>query len=122
VVRDEAEFDQRLQSGAVRLTAKGRPTFERALRRGDPRNALLVRRRRHRSGGIGSALGTCGQLVQDLARPNRTRNHGPDGSASIIRQPPATTGRLEQLKIVPGLARRSFPHASLWLIFKAAFP
>jgi ABC-2 type transport system permease protein len=102
VVRDEAEFDQLLQSGAVLFAVEVPANFERALRRGD-RPALLVAADATDPVASGSALGTLGQLVQtallnDRAIPDQT------APAFDIRQHARyNPAAVSQLNIVPGL-------------------
>src|SRR5215470_5911391 len=62
-LRDEAEFDEVLQSGAVLFGVEIPAEFERALRRGD-RPALLVAADATDPVASGSALGALGQIVQ----------------------------------------------------------
>jgi ABC-2 type transport system permease protein len=102
VVRDEAEFDQLLQSGAVLFAVEVPANFERALRRGD-RPALLVAADATDPVASGSALGTLGQLVQtallnEHAIPDQT------APAFDIRQHARyNPAAVSQLNIVPGL-------------------
>jgi ABC-2 type transport system permease protein len=102
VVRDETEFDQLLQSGAVLFAVEVPANFERALRRGD-RPALLVAADATDPVASGSALGTLGQLVQtallnDRAIPDQT------APAFDIRQHARyNPAAVSQLNIVPGL-------------------
>jgi ABC-2 type transport system permease protein len=102
VVRDEAEFDRLLQSGAVLFAVEVPANFERSLRRGD-RPALLVAADATDPVASGSALGTLGQLVQtalanEHAIPDQTvpafdiRQHARYNPAAV-----------SQLNIVPGL-------------------
>ena len=62
VVRDEAEFDQVLQSGSVLFAVEVPANFERSLRRGD-RPALLVAADATDPVASGSALGALGHQV-----------------------------------------------------------
>src|SRR5215467_2157377 len=62
-VRDEAEFDEELQSGNALFGIEIPAEFERALRRGD-RPALLVAADATDPVASGSALGALGQIVQ----------------------------------------------------------
>jgi ABC-2 type transport system permease protein len=102
VVRDEAEFDRLLQSGAVLFAVEVPANFERALRRGD-RPALLVAADATDPVASGSALGTLGQLVQTaLANEHAI----PDAAAPAfeIRQHARyNPAAVSQLNIVPGL-------------------
>jgi ABC-2 type transport system permease protein len=102
IVRDEAEFDQLLQSGAVLFAVEVPANFERALRRGD-RPALLVAADATDPVASGSALGALAQVVNtallnDRAIPDQTaapfeiRQHARYNSAAV-----------SQLNIVPGL-------------------
>jgi ABC-2 type transport system permease protein len=102
VVRNEAEFDQLLQSGAVLFAVEVPANFERALRRGD-RPALLVAADASDPVASGSALGALGQVIQtalvnDHAIPDQT------APAFEIRQHARyNPAALSQLNIVPGL-------------------
>src|SRR5262244_3356847 len=102
VVRDEAEFDQLLQSGVVLFAVEVPANFERALRRGD-HPALLVAADATDPVASGSALGTLGQVVQtallnDRAIPDQT------APAFDIRQHARyNPAAVSQLNIVPGL-------------------
>jgi ABC-2 type transport system permease protein len=102
VVRDEAEFDQLLQSGTVLFAVEVPANFERALRRGD-RPALLVAADATDPVASGSALGTLGQVVQTALLNDRAI---PDVTASAfeIRQHARyNPAAVSQLNIVPGL-------------------
>jgi ABC-2 type transport system permease protein len=102
VVRNEAEFDQLMQSGAVLFAVEVPANFERALRRGD-RPALLVAADASDPVASGSALGALGQVVQtalvnDRAIPDQT------APAFEIRQHARyNPAAVSQLNIVPGL-------------------
>src|ERR1700732_475320 len=102
VVRNEAEFDQLLQSGTVLFAVEVPANFERALRRGD-RPALLVAADASDPVASGSALGALGQVVQtallnDHAIPDST------APAFEIRQHARyNPAAVSQLNIVPGL-------------------
>jgi ABC-2 type transport system permease protein len=102
VVRNEAEFDQLLQSGTVLFAIEVPANFERALRRGD-RPSLLVAADATDPVASGSALGALGQVVQtalvnDRAIPDAT------GPAFEIRQHARyNPAAVSQLNIVPGL-------------------
>jgi ABC-2 type transport system permease protein len=102
VVRNEAEFDQLLQSGAVLFAVEVPANFERALRRGD-RPALLVAADASDPVASGSALGALGQLVQTAL----VNDHAiPDSTAPAfeIRQHARyNPAAVSQLNIVPGL-------------------
>src|SRR5215510_11110161 len=102
IVRDEAEFDQLLQSGAVLFAVEVPANFERALRRGD-RPALLVAADATDPVASGTALGALGQLVQTALVHDRGL---PDSAVPLFEvrtharyNPAAAT----QLNIVPGL-------------------
>ena len=102
VVRDEAEFDQLLQSGAVLFAIEVPANFERALRRGD-RPALLVAADATDPVASGSALGTLGQLVQ-TALANEHAIPDQTAPAFDIRQHARyNPAAVSQLNIVPGL-------------------
>ena len=102
VVRNEAEFDQLLQSGTVLFAVEVPANFERALRRGD-RPALLVAADASDPVASGSALGALGQVIQtalvnDHAIPDQT------APAFEIRQHARyNPAAVSQLNIVPGL-------------------
>src|SRR5262249_31128280 len=102
VVRDEAEFDRLLQSGAVLFAVEVPANFERALRRGD-RPSLLVAADATDPVASGSALGTLGQLVRTALMNERAI---PDQTAPAfhVRQPARyNRAAVSQLNIVPGL-------------------
>jgi ABC-2 type transport system permease protein len=102
VVRDEAEFDQVLQSGAVLFAVEVPANFERALRRGD-RPALLVAADATDPVASGSALGTLGQVVQ-TALANEHAIPDQTAPAFDIRQHARyNPAAVSQLNIVPGL-------------------
>src|SRR6202162_1532423 len=101
-VRDEAEFDQLLQSGAVLFGVEIPANFERDLRRGD-RPALLVAADATDPIAAGSALGALNQLIQtalvnDRAIPDS--GQAPFEIRTHARYNPAASS---QLNIVPGL-------------------
>src|SRR6516162_7304484 len=101
-VRDEAEFDEELQSGNALFGIEIPANFERALRRGD-RPSLLVAADATDPVASGSALGALGQLVQTALVNDRAI---PDSTAAAFeirshaRYNPAA---VSQLNIVPGL-------------------
>jgi ABC-2 type transport system permease protein len=102
LLRDEAEFDQVLQSGAVLFAVEVPVNFERDLRRGD-RPALLVAADATDPVASGPALGALTQLVQtalanDHAIPDSTPP--PFEIRTHARYNPAASS---QLNIVPGL-------------------
>jgi ABC-2 type transport system permease protein len=101
-VRDAAEFDRLLASGAVLFAIEIPAGFERALRRGE-RPALLVAADATDPVAAGSALGALGQVVQTALQHDRAL---PDGGNPLFEirtharyNPAATTA----LNIVPGL-------------------
>jgi ABC-2 type transport system permease protein len=101
-VRDEAEFDEQLQSGNALFGIEIPAEFERALRRGD-RPALLVAADATDPVASGSALGALGQIVQtalanEHAIPNSTAP--PFEIRPHARYNPA---QVSALNIVPGL-------------------
>jgi len=102
VVRDETEFDQLLQSGAVLFAVEVPANFERALRRGD-RPALLVAADATDPVASGSALGALGQLVQTAL----VNDHAiPDATPAAFEIRPHARynpAAVSQLNIVPGL-------------------
>jgi ABC-2 type transport system permease protein len=101
-VRDEAEFDEELQSGNALFGIEIPAEFERALRRGD-RPALLVAADATDPVASGSALGALGQIVQTaLANEHAI----PDSTAPPFEIRPHARynpGQVSALNIVPGL-------------------
>ena len=101
-VRDEAEFDEELQSGNALFGIEIPAEFERALRRGD-RPALLVAADATDPVASGSALGALGQIVQTaLANEHAI----PDSTAppfEIRQHARYNPGQVSALNIVPGL-------------------
>jgi ABC-2 type transport system permease protein len=101
-LRDEAEFDEVLQSGAVLFGVEIPAEFERALRRGD-RPALLVAADATDPVASGSALGALGQIVQTaLANEHAI----PDSTAPPFEIRPHARynpAQVSALNIVPGL-------------------
>jgi ABC-2 type transport system permease protein len=101
-VRDEAEFDRLLSSGAVLFAVEIPAGFERALRRGE-RPALLIAADATDPVAAGSALASLGQLVATALRHDHAV---PDGGAPAFeirthsRYNPAGA---THLNIVPGL-------------------
>jgi ABC-2 type transport system permease protein len=101
-VRDAAEFDRLLASGAVLFAIEMPAGFERALRRGE-RPALLVAADATDPVAAGSALSALGLVVQTALQHDRAI---PDGRSSLFeirthaRYNPAG---LTALNIVPGL-------------------
>jgi ABC-2 type transport system permease protein len=102
VVRDEAEFDQLLQSGAVLFAVEVPANFERALRRGD-RPALLVAADATDPVASGSALGTLGQLVQTALINERAIPDQTAPAFDIRQHARYNPAAVSQLNIVPGL-------------------
>ena len=102
VVRDEAEFDQLLQSGAVLFAVEVPANFERALRRGD-RPALLVAADATDPVASGSALGTLGQLVQTALANERAIPDQTAPAFDIRQHARYNPAAVSQLNIVPGL-------------------
>ena len=101
-VRDEAEFDEELQSGNALFGIEIPAEFERALRRGD-RPALLVAADATDPVASGSALGALGQIVQTaLANEHAI----PDSTAPPFEIRPHARynpAQVSALNIVPGL-------------------
>jgi ABC-2 type transport system permease protein len=101
-VRDEAEFDRLLSSGAVLFAVEIPAGFERALRRGE-RPALLIAADATDPVAAGSALASLGPLLQTALQHDRAV---PDGGAPTFeirihsRYNPAGA---THLNIVPGL-------------------
>jgi ABC-2 type transport system permease protein len=101
-VRDEAEFDQVLQSGAVLFGVEIPAEFERALRRGDG-PALLVAADATDPVASGTALGALSQIVQTaLANEHAI----PDSTAApfeIRQHARYNPAQVSAFNIVPGL-------------------
>jgi ABC-2 type transport system permease protein len=101
-VRDEAEFDETLQSGAVLFGVEIPANFERALRRGD-RPALLVAADATDPVASGTALGALGQIVQTAL----VNEHAiPDSTAApfkIRQHARYNPAQVSAFNIVPGL-------------------
>ena len=102
VVRDEAEFDRLLQSGAVLFAVEVPANFERALRRGD-RPALLVAADATDPVASGSALGALGQLVQTALANERAIPDQTAPAFDIRQHARYNPAAVSQLNIVPGL-------------------
>ncbi len=102
VVRDEAEFDRLLQSGAVLFAVEVPANFERALRRGD-RPSLLVAADATDPVASGSALGTLGQLVQTALINERAIPDQTAPAFDIRQHARYNPAAVSQLNIVPGL-------------------
>jgi ABC-2 type transport system permease protein len=101
-VRDEAEFDQVLQSGAVLFGVEIPAEFERALRRGD-RPALLVAADATDPVASGTALGALSQLVQTALAYEHAI---PDSTAApfeIRQHARYNPAQVSAFNIVPGL-------------------
>ena len=101
-VRDEAEFDQVLQSGVVLFGVEIPANFERDLRRGD-RPALLVAADATDPVASGSALGALGQLVQTALVNERKIPDSTPGAFEIRAHARYNPAASSQLNIVPGL-------------------
>jgi ABC-2 type transport system permease protein len=101
-VRDEAEFDQVLQSGAVLFGVEIPAEFERALRRGDV-PALLVAADATDPVASGTALGALSQIVQTAL----VNEHAiPDSTAApfeIRQHARYNPAQVSAFNIVPGL-------------------
>jgi ABC-2 type transport system permease protein len=102
VVRDEAEFDRLLQSGAVLFAVEVPANFERALRRGD-RPSLLVAADATDPVASGSALGTLGQLVRTALINERAIPDQTAPAFDIRQHARYNPAAVSQLNIVPGL-------------------
>src|SRR3984957_20283722 len=102
VVRNEAEFDQLLQSGTVLFAVEVPAEFERALRRGD-RPALLVAADATDPVASGSALGALNQLVQTALVNNRAIPDQVPPPFEIRQHARYNPAQVSQLNIVPGL-------------------
>jgi ABC-2 type transport system permease protein len=102
ILRDEAEFDEVLQSGTVLFAVEVPANFERALRRGD-QPALLVAADATDPVASGSALGALGQLVQTaLVNDRAIPDQGPP-PFEIRQHARYNPAAVSQLNIVPGL-------------------
>jgi ABC-2 type transport system permease protein len=102
LLRDEAEFDQALQSGSVLFAVEVPADFERALRRGD-RPALLVAADATDPVASGSALGTLGELVQTALVNERAIPDSTPAAFEIRAHARYNPAGASQLNIVPGL-------------------
>ena len=102
VVRDEAEFDQLLQSGDVLFAVEVPAEFERSLRRGD-RPALLVAADATDPVASGSALGALNQLVQTALVNDRAIPDQVPPPFEIRQHARYNPAQVSQLNIVPGL-------------------
>jgi ABC-2 type transport system permease protein len=102
ILRDEAEFDQSLQSGSVLFAIEVPADFERALRRGD-RPALLVAADATDPVASGSALGALGELVQTALVNDRAIPDSTPAAFEIRTHARYNPAGASQLNIVPGL-------------------
>jgi ABC-2 type transport system permease protein len=102
ILRDEAEFDQSLQSGSVLFAIEVPANFERALRRGD-RPALLVAADATDPVASGSALGALDQLVQTALVNDRAIPDSTPAAFEIRPHARYNPAGESQLNIVPGL-------------------
>ncbi|MDO8535212.1 MAG: ABC transporter permease [Xanthobacteraceae bacterium] len=102
LVRDEAEFDHLLASGAVLFAIEVPAGFERALRRGD-RPALLVAADATDPVASGSALAALGELVQTALLHDRAIPDSPTPAFEVRGHARYNPAGASQLNIVPGL-------------------
>ncbi len=102
IVRDEAEFDQVLQSGAVLFAIEVPANFERALRRGD-RPALLVAADATDPVASSAALGALGQMIQNALVNERAIPDSTPPAFEIRQHARYNPAAVSQLNIVPGL-------------------
>jgi ABC-2 type transport system permease protein len=102
LVRDEAEFDRLLASGAVLFAIEVPAGFERALRRGD-RPALLVAADATDPVATGSALAALGELVQTALLHDRAIPDSPTPAFEVRGHARYNPAGASQLNIVPGL-------------------
>jgi len=102
IVRNEAEFDQLLQSGAVLFAVEVPANFERALRRGD-RPALLVAADATDPVASGAALGALGQMVQTALLNDHAVPDSAPPAFEIRQHARYNPAAVSQLNIVPGL-------------------
>jgi len=101
-VRDEAEFDEVLQSGAVLFGVEIPAEFERALRRGD-RPALLVAADATDPVASGTALGALGQIVQTALANEHAIPDSVPPPFEIRPHARYNPAQVSALNIVPGL-------------------
>jgi ABC-2 type transport system permease protein len=101
-VRDEAQFDRLLQSGAVLFGIEIPANFERAVRRGG-RPALLVAADASDPVASGSALAALGTLVQTALRNDRAIPDSEAAPFEIRTHARYNPAAVSQLNIVPGL-------------------
>jgi ABC-2 type transport system permease protein len=101
-VRDEAEFDEVLQSGAVLFGVEIPAEFERALRRGD-RPALLVAADGTDPVASGTALGALGPIVQTALANEHAIPESTDAPFEIRQHARYNPAQVSAFNIVPGL-------------------
>ncbi|HLH93408.1 MAG TPA: ABC transporter permease [Xanthobacteraceae bacterium] len=101
-VRDEAEFDQVLQSGQVLFGIEIPQNFERDLRRGD-QPTILVAADATDPVATGNALGALNQLVQTALVNDREIPAGGPMPFSIVAHARYNPAQSSQYNIVPGL-------------------
>jgi ABC-2 type transport system permease protein len=101
-VRDKAEFDEVLQSGAVLFGIEIPAEFERALRRGD-RPALLVAADGTDPVASGTALGALGPIVQTALANEHAIPESTDPPFEIRQHARYNPAQVSALNIVPGL-------------------
>ena len=101
-VRDEAEFDEELQSGNALFGIEIPAEFERALRRGD-RPALLVAADATDPVASGSALGALGQIVQTALANEHAIPDSVPPPFEIRPHARYNPAQVSALNIVPGL-------------------
>src|SRR5215470_6057124 len=102
IVRNEAEFDQLLQSGAVLFAVEVPANFERALRRGD-HPSLLVAADATDPVASGAALGALGQMVQTALLNDHAIPDSAPPAFEIRQHARYNPAAVSQLNIVPGL-------------------
>jgi ABC-2 type transport system permease protein len=102
VARDEAEFDQLLESGRVLFGIEVPAGFERGVRRGD-KPALLVAADATDPVASGAALGALSQLVQTALRHDRLIPESTEPPFEIRTHARYNPAASTQLNIVPGL-------------------
>jgi ABC-2 type transport system permease protein len=101
-VRDEAEFDAVLQSGAVLFGVEIPAEFERALRRGD-RPALLVAADGTDPVASGTALGALSRIVQTALAYEHAIPASTDAPFEIRQHARYNPAQVSAFNIVPGL-------------------
>ncbi len=102
IARNEAEFDQLLESGRVLFGIEVPAGFERAVRRGD-KPALLVAADATDPVASGAALGALNQLVQTALRHDRLVPESAEPPFEIRTHARYNPAASTQLNIVPGL-------------------